>query len=203
MMTTWGLTIAGVILIFMELRGWTKIPITENPHALLGCITTGLCFMQPFIALMRCHPDHKNRSIFNWVHWFVGNCAQIVGIVAIFFAVELDKAELPRETDYLLIAFVAFHFIMHLILSILMCSSDMRKDKQGYSSYPMRNLNGTKGLYPDYEELKRDSPGTGVRKFFLFVYLLVIALVAAALILLVVFAPTRPVLEQAGILKPE
>ena len=54
---------------------------------------------------------------------------QIVGIVAIFFAVELDKAELPMETDYLLIAFVAFHFLMHLVLSILMCSSDMRKDK--------------------------------------------------------------------------
>ena len=54
---------------------------------------------------------------------------QIVGIVAIFFAVELDKAELPAETDYLLIAFVAFHFLMHLVLSILMCSTDMRKDK--------------------------------------------------------------------------
>ena len=54
---------------------------------------------------------------------------QIVGIVAIFFAVELDKAELPMETDYLLIAFVAFHFLSHLVLSILMCSSDMRKDK--------------------------------------------------------------------------
>ena len=52
-----------------------------------------------------------------------------MGIVAIFFAVELDKAELPAETDYLLIAFVAFHFLMHLVLSILMCSSDMRKDK--------------------------------------------------------------------------
>ena len=52
-----------------------------------------------------------------------------MGIVAIFFAVELDKAELPAETDYLLIAFVAFHFLMHLVLSILMCSTDMRKDK--------------------------------------------------------------------------
>jgi hypothetical protein len=57
--------------------------------------------------------------------------SQIVGIIAIFFAVELDKAELPKpETDYLLIAFVAFHFIMHLVLSMLMCSSDMKKDKE-------------------------------------------------------------------------
>ena len=115
--------------IHCPLQGWTEIPITENPHALLGVICAGLCFMQPLIAMTRCHPDHRRRPLFNWVHWFVGNAAQIVGIVAIFFAVELDKAELPAETDYLLIAFVAFHFLMHLVLSVLMCSTDMRKDK--------------------------------------------------------------------------
>ena len=68
---------------------------------------------------------------------------QIVGIVAIFFAVELDKAELPAETDYLLIAFVAFHFLMHLVLSILMCSTDMRKDKVRAYEYTQYFLIGT------------------------------------------------------------
>ena len=57
-------------------QGWTEIPITENPHALLGVICAGLCFMQPLIAMTRCHPDHRRRPIFNWVHWFVGNAAQ-------------------------------------------------------------------------------------------------------------------------------
>lgn len=120
-----------------------------------------------------------------------------MGIVAIFFAVELDKAGLPKVTDYLLIAFVAFHFVMHIIFSLHQCSSDMRKDTKGYQNgvggYPMRAMNGKNGhghpgLYPDYEDLqKRDAPGAGIRKFLLFVYVLVAAIFAAALILLVIY----------------
>ena len=45
--------------------------------------------------------------------------------------------------------------------------------------------------YPDYEELKRDAPGSPIRIFVLIVYMLVNVIVAAALILLVVMAPTR------------
>ena len=83
---------------------------------------------------------------------------------------------------------MAFHFILHLILSLHQCTSDMRKDRNGYAAYPMRNLNGQKGgLYPDYEELKRDAPGSGIRKFFLVVYVLVAAIATAALILLVIY----------------
>ena len=66
------------------------------------------------------------RALFNWLHWFVGNSAQIVGIVAIFFAVDLDKAQLPRETDWLLTAFVIFHALIHIIMSCAMCKSDNR-----------------------------------------------------------------------------
>lgn len=80
---------------------------------------------------MRCHPGTPKRPIFNWLHWFVGNAAHILGIVAIFYAVDLDKAELPKETDFLLIAFVAFHFLMHLTLSLMMCVSDRQRKKSG------------------------------------------------------------------------
>lgn len=216
MVTTWLLTMAGFIIIFVELGlQWTKIPIEENPHAVLGCITTGLCFIQPFMALMRCHPGTPRRPIFNWLHWFVGNSAHILGIVAIFFAVDLEKAKLPKETDYLLIAFVAFHFLMHLTLSLMMCISDRQRKMRGKynpnqhggnNGYPMHQMGyaSPRGInshpYPDYEELKGDSPGSGVRKFFLAVYILVSGLVAAALIALVVLAPSRPLLQEVGIL---
>lgn len=79
---------------------------------MLGCITTGLCFIQPFMALLRCHPGTPKRPIFNWLHWFVGNAAHIIGIVAIFFAVDLSKAELPKETDYLLVSHARSHGLM-------------------------------------------------------------------------------------------
>ena len=77
------------------------------------------------------------RPLFNWLHWFVGNSAHIVGIVTIFFAVSLDKAELPKETDYLLIAFVIFHALIHLIMSCLVCKSETAD--RGYQTKPSKN----------------------------------------------------------------
>ena len=65
MVLTWVLTLAGFFLIFIEL-GWEWIGnrVTsdpkenkmQNPHHILGCVTTGLCFIQPIMALMRPHP---------------------------------------------------------------------------------------------------------------------------------------------------
>ncbi|CAG0921481.1 unnamed protein product [Notodromas monacha] len=79
MVTTWSLTMAAFVLIFLEIGGWTSVKISRNPHAVLGCVTTGLCFLQPIGALFRPHPDSKRRPIFNWLHWFGGNSAQIIG----------------------------------------------------------------------------------------------------------------------------
>jgi hypothetical protein len=75
MVMTWLLTIAGSICIFVELGGWSQAP---NPHAILGAITSVLCFIQPFGALFRPHPGHKNRPLFNWGHWLGGNLAHIL-----------------------------------------------------------------------------------------------------------------------------
>jgi len=81
--------------------------------------------------------------------------------------------------DNFQIAFVAFHFLMHLTLSLMMCVSERQKKKRGKyhpngSNYPMHHMGypPTRGMppvhpYPDYEELKGDSPGGGLRKFFL------------------------------------
>jgi hypothetical protein len=41
-----------------------------------------------------------------------------LSVVTIFFAVYLAKAELPSWMAYILVAFVAFDVIMHLILSV-------------------------------------------------------------------------------------
>ena len=147
MMLTWGLTIAGFILILLEVQGITQT-LYDNPHAFIGFVTVGLCFIQPFLALMRCSPNDSMRPLFNWVHWFIGmsslsfslsnepltnslftgNSAQILGLVAIFYAVDLTKAELPRpQTDWLLVAFVAFHFLTHLVLSCISCLQEQNK----------------------------------------------------------------------------
>ena len=89
------------------------------------------------ILLTYFFPFISRRPLFNWLHWFVGNSAHIVGIVTIFFAVSLDKAELPKETDYLLIAFVIFHALIHLIMSCLVCKSETAD--RGYQTKPSKN----------------------------------------------------------------
>lgn len=75
MICTWLLTMAAFILIFVELKGWSS---EQNPHAILGTITTILCFIQPIGAAFRPHPGHKYRPLFNWGHWLGGNLAHIL-----------------------------------------------------------------------------------------------------------------------------
>lgn len=100
MVLAWTLTVAGFIIIFVEVDGWVSESISENPHPLIGCITTGclkflfelwffeciitciseivLAFIQPFMAMMRPLPNAPNRYIFNWAHMLVGYSAHIL-----------------------------------------------------------------------------------------------------------------------------
>ena len=41
MMLTWGLTVAGFVVIAYYLRGWTKTSPSENPHAIIGIVSVG------------------------------------------------------------------------------------------------------------------------------------------------------------------
>jgi len=50
MILTWALTMAAFIIIFVELKGWSTV---NNPHAVLGTITTAICFFQPIGAFFR------------------------------------------------------------------------------------------------------------------------------------------------------
>lgn len=74
MFLTWALCITASVLIFIEIGGWSA---EDNPHAILGAITTIICFLQPIGALFRPGPTSSKRPIFNWLHWLGGNVAHI------------------------------------------------------------------------------------------------------------------------------
>ena len=195
MVLTWSLTMAGFVLIFLELQGWTFIPIKRNPHALLGCITTGLCFLNPFMALIRPAPDGKYRWVFNWSHWFVGNGAQIVGFVAIFYAIELQKAQLPFWFNWLMVAFIAFHVVMNLLLSLQMFNRT-RKDQQ-QEVFAMREM----GMpHSPYTERKSEPKGGFFRRSMLALYLLINWIITGILIAIVVLAPIEDHLTEWGLI---
>lgn len=41
-------------------------------------------------------------------------------VIAIFFAVRLNKAKLPEWVDWILVAYVVFHILTHLVLTVRM-----------------------------------------------------------------------------------
>lgn len=182
MLLTWSMTIAAFVLIFVELGTWSS----ETIHASVGVATTILCFIQPFMAAMRPHPGAPRRVLFNWAHWFVGNVAKICALVALFFAVRLNKAKLPDWVDWILTTFVVFHVLIHLILTFLGCASD-RQASQRVNSFPMKDMHSRGSMvHPD---ARRDAPHSGMRKFIFGVYFVVIVAFAAVLIVITVLAP--------------
>ena len=177
MVMVWAATIAGVVLVAIELGGWpydqvwwdgvlylklkglvvTPVKIIvfqsfimENPHPVLGSAALILTFIQPLIAMIRSrflpslfgklrfsswrpHPESRSRWIFNWTHWFVGNSAHVIGgcksnlcfwpqlpsiaaIMAMFFAIELEKAKVERVVTWILVVYVIFHVFSHIVL---------------------------------------------------------------------------------------
>ncbi|XP_011186308.1 putative ferric-chelate reductase 1 homolog isoform X2 [Zeugodacus cucurbitae] len=185
MVTTWSLTVVAFIIIFVEIGDWSG---ERNPHAILGTITTIICFLQPIGALFRPAPNSKNRPIFNWAHWLGGNLAHILSIVTIFFAVKLTKAQLPEWMDWILVAFVVVHVIVHLIYSIAGCSAD-RQQTQNVNAFQMSDM-GHHGMRNGHRmERKMDAPYAGFRKGLLAAYIIVVVLFVVALVLVVVLAP--------------
>ncbi|XP_055859170.1 putative ferric-chelate reductase 1 homolog isoform X2 [Episyrphus balteatus] len=183
MVTTWGLTMAGFVIIFVEIGGWSA---ARNPHAILGVITTVLCFIQPIGAIFRPGPNDRKRPIFNWLHWLGGNLAHIIAIVAIFFAVKLSKAELPEWMDWILVAFVAFHVIVHLIFSVGGCMAD-RQISQRVNSFPMGDMSGNRNGIK--LERKMDAPFASFRKGLLSVYIIMLIFFVVVLDIIVCLAP--------------
>ena len=102
MMLVWAGTIAGVVLIFLDIGGWpySLMFIMTNPHPVLGLAALALTFIQPFIALCRPHQTSPLRWIFNWCHWFVGNCAQVFCIYLFISSPRIFYHDLIRSLPF-------------------------------------------------------------------------------------------------------
>lgn len=195
MVLTWTLTLAAFVIIFVEVKGWSMV---DNPHAILGTITTALCFFQPIGAFFRPHPGSKRRPLFNWTHWLGGNLAHIFAIVTIFFAVKLGKAELPEWMDWILVAYVAVHLIVHSLYSIFLwiqisgCVSERKGTR--VTSFPMTDI--TQSRAQMIANSKQDAAFSGFRRALLGIYITIIVLFVIALVLVAVLAPIEETLKS-------
>lgn len=174
-----SMMIAAIVLIFYRIGGWSP---TSNPHPILGCVSTGLALIQPFMAIFRCSPHAPNRYIFNWLHWMNGNAAQIIAVVTILFAPALSKAQLEEAVwfVYLVVAFIVFHVLVHIIMQFHSWAMDRKVTSEDIKMNDIRS----NGVAPGEEivEPLRDAPGGGFRRFVLGVYIVLAMLNVAALV---------------------
>ena len=122
------LSIAAVILVMVEvkLEPLALSSLRLNAHPVVGLLCVLLAILQPIMAALRPHPGANKRPLFNWAHWGVGNSSYLLGLVAMFLAGSLAKANLTSVSwwTWILLSFVIIHFIVHIILSIDLARSE-------------------------------------------------------------------------------
>ncbi|GFS54683.1 putative ferric-chelate reductase 1 homolog [Nephila pilipes] len=116
------------IVIFVHKDGWNYQ--SKNPHAVLGCIATALGLFQPIMAIFRPAADHPKRYIFNWLHFIVGNAAQIIAVITIFFAVSLQSSGLKESFYWIMAVFVIVYLLIHLFFQVHTWSAEKKKNNE-------------------------------------------------------------------------
>ena len=106
--------------------------------------------------------------------------------MAIFFAIELPRAELERTVTWVLVAYVAFHVGSHLIFSINMCWADMNHRSD---IYPLSGrISGNSAFIEDLY-LTKDKRGGSCRKFCFGLYFVITWSLTVLVVMMIVMAP--------------
>uniref|UniRef100_A0A9R1SNS0 Ferric chelate reductase 1 n=2 Tax=Cyprinus carpio TaxID=7962 RepID=A0A9R1SNS0_CYPCA len=110
------LAAVGFVFPFVYRGKWST---RAGAHPYLGCTVMILTFCQPIMAAFRPAPDSSRRWIFNWLHWGVGNAAEIIAVVSMFFGIKQQSLLLPYPwTTGVLSAFVVWTIVLKLVLKL-------------------------------------------------------------------------------------
>ena len=131
MVSTVIFSVAGLIVIIVQVKFAPFSTLDINAHPAIGLVCVVLAFLQPIMAAFRPHPGDDGRKIFNWAHWGVGNAAHAFGICAIFLVGDLAAAKLTNVGwwSWVLLAFVIFHVLTHVIYSLLWAKNERSPQK--------------------------------------------------------------------------
>lgn len=179
------LTSISIIIIFTYVGGWS-MTLPDNAHPVLGILTTVLMWIQPFMAAIRPHPGTPNRPIFNWAHFLVGNFARILAVATMFLAQSLQKARLPSGFTGVLIAYVVFEFLCHLVME----GYSYVKARSGRDSIPLKEMPPTAPPPENTMQKSKDAPGSRFRRSFLILYTCGIACLTVALVGILISSST-------------
>ncbi|XP_028966478.1 putative ferric-chelate reductase 1 homolog [Galendromus occidentalis] len=144
-------------------------------HPILGMTSLLFGILQPIMAFFRSKPGTPIRSIFNCIHWFVGNTAYVFGFAAIVFAIAKADIHDICWFIYLLIAFIIVNVFCHVILLIYESAEDVKAVRWAVERKSPEQM----------EEIsERDTPGTKFRRMMLGAYIAGLLLTVGPLIAL-------------------
>ncbi|XP_054708724.1 putative ferric-chelate reductase 1 homolog isoform X2 [Uloborus diversus] len=169
------------IVIFVHLDGWNYE--NKNPHAILGCIATAFGLFQPIMAAFRPAPDNPKRPIFNWLHWIVGNSAQLIAVVAIFFARSLQASGLKESFYWVMAIFVIVYLIFHFLFQLHSWTSDKKKNNEIKMNEMTHVRGATNNIQGNSQE--KNSSANMFRVLLLGVFVIFVAVILLALYALI------------------
>ncbi|XP_023332869.1 putative ferric-chelate reductase 1 homolog [Eurytemora carolleeae] len=195
MMSTWGLTVAAFICIVVDVGGFDYSLPYNNPHPFLGLLVLALVSIQPLVALFRPSADTSYRWVFNWAHWFIGNSTHVIAILTMFFAIGLPKAGLPTEVTWMLVFYVGWYLVTHVVLSLNICWADNLPSSRS-QIYPLSGRGSAEiGILEENVYLEKDKPGSGCRIFCLALHLVIVVVIILLIVYAVIMAPDNMLLE--------
>ena len=134
----------------------------------------------------------------------------IPAIMAIFFAIELSKAQLERTVTWVLVAYVAFHVGSHLVFSINMCWAEMNPRSEIYPLSGENIMQGQIGSFSEFDAgrvsensgyiediyLTKDKRGGSCRKFCFGLYFVITWSLTMLVVMMIVMAPGRLIRDK-------
>lgn len=111
------LTVTAFILIFVEKKAWVTYDKSVQ-HAIMGCIVTTFCLINPIMGILRPDLDSPNRWLFNIFHYIVGYGAQALAYATLMIAI-VDLFGLEEWTWYSLAGAIALWVVSLLVAKIV------------------------------------------------------------------------------------
>jgi hypothetical protein len=96
-------------------------------HVLFGVISSGLALLQPLNSLFRCDPSDNRRTVFNWIHRFIGLISWAFAAICISIACCcFGKRFVSRDVAFVLCLTI---ILATLIFGVFMEVLSRRRDR--------------------------------------------------------------------------
>jgi small-conductance mechanosensitive channel len=177
------LTIIGVIIIFVEVGGYSDVDeLPGKAHPILGIIIFICILIIPLVALIRPHEDHNCRPVWNWFYWLFTTIANVLAIPQMFIGMDFGKVMVPWWATWSMVIWVIFHLVCELTLEIHQCCT-YKKNKERRKKWEQ-----LKREYPKQHHPEPEPAGRRFKRFLLFLHvgftipitLIMIIIIAAA-----------------------